>query len=134
MPSNDGGGVSRNETEAGRSAQEVDPQFIDFVKGNNGMKLSFDKIYAAFLDREKTRRFVDWCVSHGYCEVVEEGNVKKYRVIDRIGKAYEHLKHAGRLLAKEFRDWYGENVIEALKREGKLVFEEVDGELYVRAK
>jgi len=83
VPSDDGGGVSRNKTEAGRSAQEVDPQFIDFVKGNAGMTHSFDEIYAAFLDREKTRRFVDWCVSNGYCEVVKEGNTQKYRVIDR---------------------------------------------------
>jgi len=133
VPADDGGGVSRDEKEAGRSAQEVEPEFLDFVKGNDGMKLSFDEIYAAFLDREKTRRFVDWCVSHGYCEVVKEGNTQKYRVVDRIGKAYEHLKRAGRLLAKEFQDWYGDDVIEALKREGKLVFEEVGGELYVRA-
>jgi DNA-binding MarR family transcriptional regulator len=133
VPADVGRGVSRDETKAGRSAQEVDPQFIDFVIGNAGMTLSFEEIYAAFLDREKTRRFVDWCVSHEYCEVVTEGNVKKYRVIDRIGKAYEHLKRAGRLLAKEFQDWYGDDVIEALKREGKIVFEEVGGELYVRA-
>jgi DNA-binding MarR family transcriptional regulator/GTPase SAR1 family protein len=134
VPADVGGGVSRDEAEAGRGAQEVEPEFLDFVKGNAGMTHSFDEIYAAFLDREKTRRFVDWCVSHGYCEIVAEGNVKKYRVIDRIGKAYEHLKRAGRLLAKEFQDWYGDDVIEALKREGKLVFEEVGGELYVRAK
>jgi len=134
VPADDGGGVSRDEAEAGRGAQEVEPEFLDFVKGNDGMKLSFDEIYAAFLDGAKTRRFVDWCVENGYCEVVTEGNAKKYRVIDRIGKAYEHLKRAGRLLAKEFQDWYGDDVIEALKREGKLVFEEVGGELYVRAK
>jgi DNA-binding MarR family transcriptional regulator len=134
VPADDGGGVSRNEAEVDRGAQEVDPDFLNFVKGNDGMKLSFDEIYAAFLDREKTRRFVDWCIENGYCEVVEEGNVKKYRVVDRIGKAYEHLKRAGRLLAREFQDWYGEGVIEALKREGKLVFEEIDGELYVKAK
>jgi len=133
VPSNDGGGVSRDKTEAGRGAQEVDPQFIDFVKGNAGMTHSFDEIYAAFLDREKTRRFVDWCVRNGYCEVVTEGTMKKYRVVDRIGQAYEHVKRAGRLLAKEFQDWYGDDVIEALKREGKIVFEEVGGELYVRA-
>jgi hypothetical protein len=123
-----------NEAKAGRGAQEVDPQFIDFVKGNAGMTHSFDEIYASFLDIEKTRQFVDWCVRNGYCEVVTEGNVKKYRVIDRIGKAYEHLKRAGRLLAKEFQDWYGDDVIEALIREGKIVFEEVGGELYVKTR
>jgi DNA-binding MarR family transcriptional regulator len=134
VPADVGGGVSRDEAEAGRGAQEVDPDFLNFVKGNAGMTHSFDEIYAAFLDREKARRFVNWCVNHGYCEVVEEGNVKKYRVIDRVGKAYVHLKRAGRLLAKEFQDWYGEDVTEALKREGKLVFEEVGGELYVKAR
>jgi len=60
-----------------------DPDFLNFVKGHNGMKLSFDEIYSVFLDREKTRRFVDWCVENGYCEVVKEGNTQKYRVIDR---------------------------------------------------
>lgn len=134
VPADDGGGVSRNEEEADRGAEEVDPDFLNFVKGNSGMKLSFDEIYSAFLDRDKTRRFIDWCVKNGYCEVVEEGNVKKYRVVDRITEAYEHLKRVGRLLVKEFQDWYGEDVIEALKREGKLVFEEIDGELYVKAK
>jgi DNA-binding MarR family transcriptional regulator len=83
VPADVGRGVSRNEAKAGRGAQEVDPEFLDFVKGNAGMTHSFDEIYAAFLDREKTRRFVDWCVRNGYCEVVEEGNVKKYRVVDR---------------------------------------------------
>jgi DNA-binding MarR family transcriptional regulator/ABC-type dipeptide/oligopeptide/nickel transport system ATPase component len=147
VPADDGGGVSRNEAEVDRGAQEVDPQFRDFVIGNDGMKLSFDEIYSAFLDREKTRRFVDWCVENGYCEVVEENGVKKYRVVDRglppgggrktvdrVAEAYEHLKRAGRLLAREFQDWYGEGVIEALKREGKIVFEEIDGELYVKTK
>jgi hypothetical protein len=134
VPADDGGGVSRNEEEADRGAEEVDTDFLNFVKGNSGMKLSFDEIYSAFLDRDKTRRFIDWCVKNGYCEVVEEDNVKKYRVVDRITEAYEHLKRVGRLLVKEFQDWYGEDVIEALKREGKLVFEEIDGELYVKAK
>jgi GTPase SAR1 family protein/DNA-binding MarR family transcriptional regulator len=83
VPADVGRGVSGDEAKAGRGAQEVEPEFLDFVKGNDGMKLSFDEIYAAFLDREKTRRFVDWCVSHGYCEVVKEGNTQKYRVVDR---------------------------------------------------
>jgi DNA-binding MarR family transcriptional regulator/GTPase SAR1 family protein len=133
LPPDDRGGVSRDEEEAGRGAQKIDPVFVDFVRGNNGMTLSFNEIYAAFLDKEKTRRFVDWCVENGYCEVVKEGTIEKYRVVNRFDQAYEHLKRAGRLLAREFQDWYGEDVVEALKREGKLTFEEIDGEVYVRA-
>jgi predicted DNA-binding protein len=76
-------GVVGVKNENDETVASFDPDFLNFVKGHNGMKLSFDEIYSVFLDREKTRRFVDWCVENGYCEVVKEGNTQKYRVIDR---------------------------------------------------
>jgi len=78
-----GKGVVGVKNENDKTVASSDPDFLNFVKGHNGMKLSFDEIYSVFLDREKTRRFVIWCVDNGYCEVVKEGNTQKYRVIDR---------------------------------------------------
>jgi len=68
----DGGGVSGDEKEIG-GIGGADPQFRDFVVGNNGMMLSFFDIYASFFNENKTKEFINWCVNNGYCEPIKEG-------------------------------------------------------------
>jgi DNA-binding MarR family transcriptional regulator len=85
VPVNVGGGVSGDENEVERDVG-VDPQFRDFVIGNSGMTLSFFDIYASFLNENKTKEFINWCVNNGYCEPVKEGGKEKYliRADDRL--------------------------------------------------
>ena len=75
----DGGGVSGNEKEIG-GIGGADPQFRDFVVGNNGMSLSFFDIYASFFNENKTKEFINWCVNNGYCEPIKEGEKEKYLI------------------------------------------------------
>jgi len=82
---NDGRGMLRDEKEA-EGGVGVDPQFRDFVIGNNGMTLSFFDIYASFLNENRTKELINWCVDNGYCKPVKEGGKEKYliRADDRL--------------------------------------------------
>jgi predicted transcriptional regulator/GTPase SAR1 family protein len=67
--------------------------------------------------------------------VNDGGGVPKNEGEDnRVDEAYQHLKRAGWVLVDEFVNWYGEDVLEALKRKDLVTFNEVDGKLYVTAK
>ena len=82
---NVGGGVSGDENEAEGNAG-TDPQFRDFVIGNSGMVLSFFDINSSFLNENRTKEFINWCIGNGYCEPVKEGEKEKYliRADDRL--------------------------------------------------
>jgi DNA-binding MarR family transcriptional regulator len=79
VPVNVGRGLSGDEEGAEGNAG-ADPQFRDFVVGNNGMTLSFFDINASFLNENKTKEFINWCVNNGYCEPVKEGEKEKYLI------------------------------------------------------
>jgi DNA-binding MarR family transcriptional regulator len=90
VSTNDGGGMFGDEKET-EGITKIDPQFIDFVVGNNGMVLSFFDIYASFLNENKTKEFINWCVNNGYCEPVNESGKEKY-LIRATGQLLEMKK------------------------------------------
>jgi len=87
------GGVPGDEAKIGRSAEEVDPEFVNYVKENDGTEKSFGELVAEFGDKTKASKFLNWCIKSGQCEKVEV--VKGQASIDHFRIRYREDSRTG---------------------------------------
>jgi len=145
VPSDDGGGVSRDEKEVDRGVEELDPELMEFVKyvdKNDGAEKTFGEIVADFGDKTRASKFLSWCVNTGRCEKVTiyEGQttvdqfVFRAKLEDSFVATYTRMKGHKVPIKDIFDLWGDELASEFLKwaePKGLVRRTVIDGEDYI---